>query len=68
MVDDYEYNVVITRRKRNPEYHRPSLSDVYHQSYDDPKGREFIEVTEMSTVLSEKEFNAVRKAVIESMP
>lgn len=68
MVEDYEYKVEITRRKRNPAYKVASINDSYSRSFDDPARNEFIEVTELSVVLKEKEFNAVRKAVIESMP
>ena len=68
MIEDYEYKVEITRRKRNPAYRAASIIDNYSRSFDDPARQEFIEVTELSVVLKEKEFNAVRKAVIESMP
>ena len=67
-MSEYEYKVEITRRKRNPAWKPPTINDAYYQRADDPARNEFIEVTELSTVLTEAEFNAVRKACIEAMP
>ena len=65
---EYEYKIEITRRKRNPAYKPPTINSIYNDRYDDPSRNEFFEVTELSTVLKQAEFDAVRKACLEAMP
>jgi hypothetical protein len=60
-----EYKITIEKREPNPEYKPPkNISDVYSQRYDIPQ---FIHEKQLDTVLTEEEFKAIKKAVLEIM-
>lgn len=66
-VSDLEFELVVTRRKPNPafaEHLRMSRENQYYHSSSPP---EFLDERALRVVLSPKEFNAVRIAVLVAM-
>lgn len=56
--------IEITRTEPNPDYVEPKrTSDLYRQPYDVPSERQ---LNILSTEISEEQFEAIRKAVLET--
>jgi len=54
-----EYEMVITKREKNPEYREGA------RHYGDPEQQRYLGVKELVTTLTEAEFKAVKKSVLE---
>lgn len=63
--ETYQYELTVTRRQPNPEFKENRSG--YGVSYGQNPER-FISRTKLTVVLTEKEFDAVRKACLEVMP
>ena len=59
------FHVIITKETPNPDYD-PKASLTYHHP-DDPKTRPYLTARVFDMTLTEKEFNAMRKAALEAM-